>query len=349
MTFVCDKAFETQSRGLMERANVPVTVRTITAGKFRRYAHLAWWRQLLIPQILFPNIADVFNVLAGTVQSCVLIARLKPDVMFAKGGFVCLPVGMAARVLRVPLVIHDSDTRPGMTNKVLARWAAAIATGFPVENYSYDTAITTYTGVPIAAEFAPVMAVKQRAAKATLGFDAETPLVVVTGGGLGARSINTATVAMAPDVLADGAAIYHITGKGHYDAVAAAAPSDDCYKIVPFVYHDMVSVLGAADVVVARGSATFLQELAGIGKAVIVVPARQLGDQLKNAAMYQAAGAACVLQDSEIEVPGALRNAVFELLGDTARRERLADALHAFARPQAAADVASLIRTVRGH
>ena len=102
VTFVCDKAFASQSRGLMQHAAVPVRVRTIAAGKFRRYQHLSVVRQLLMPSIVLANILDIFKILAGICQSLWLVLRWRPDVIFAKGGFVCLPVGIAARCLRVP-------------------------------------------------------------------------------------------------------------------------------------------------------------------------------------------------------------------------------------------------------
>ena len=121
VTFVCDKAFASQSRGLMQHAAVPVQVRTIAAGKFRRYQHLSVVRQLLMPSIVLANILDIFKILAGICQSLWLVLHVRPDVIFAKGGFVCLPVGIAARCLRVPVVIHDSDARPGLTNRVMAR------------------------------------------------------------------------------------------------------------------------------------------------------------------------------------------------------------------------------------
>lgn len=106
-------------------------------------------------------------------------------------------------------------------------------------------------------------------------------------------------------------------------------------------------ILGAADVVVARGSATFIQELAGLGKAAILIPARHLGDQLKNAVMYEKAGAAVTLRDDEVQAnPSVLFNHLSTLLNDKKRRAELAAALHSFARPDAARDVAQMIERV---
>lgn len=324
-------------------SSIPVEVKTITAGKFRRYSHLSLIRHLTIPSIVFANIRDLFKIAIGFFQSIAIIIRFKPDVVFAKGGFVCLPLGMAARIMRIPIVVHDSDTRPGLTNSILGRWAAAIATGSPLENYRYPAAISQYVGVPIAAEFAPYSIADQQAAKQQMGFDPKRPLLVVTGGGLGAVTINDAMVLAAKDLLADDVQVYHVTGRKHYDEINALAPKHDGYKVAPFVYEGMAGVLGAADIVISRASATFIQELAGLRKAAILVPSRALGDQRKNATVYKEAGAAIVLTDDEIAEPGALYAHLSQLLKDPAHMQTIAERLHNYARPHAARDVATII------
>ena len=343
--FVCDKAFEHQARGLMsENAVVPVGVRVIVAGKFRRYSHLTRLRQLLMPKLVLANIGDMFKTGAGVLQSVVILSKFRPDVVFAKGGYVCLPVGVAARVLNIPLVIHDSDARPGLTNRVLARWADRIGTGAPLENYNYPVERSTYVGVPISSTFHPYSEHEQRDAKKALGFSGDRPLLVVTGGGLGAVTINHALVASARRLIEAGIDIYHVTGKKHYDDVVAATPEvDEHYIAVPFVFNNMADALGAADIVVSRASATFIQELAGIAKPAILVPSRALGDQRKNATVYAASDAAIVLTDDQIADPVVFGDAVIELIGDQTRRSLMAENLHKYARPHAAHDVAQLV------
>lgn len=345
VTFVCDKAFEAQSRGLMEHADVTVDVRTIMSGKLRRYHNETWYRRLLDVPTFAKNLKDGVLVGIGFLQSLWLLVRLKPDIVFAKGGFVCLPVGMAARALSIPLVIHDSDSRPGLTNRVLARWAKAIGTGAPLENYPYPEDRSRYVGVPIEAAFHPYTLKQQKVAKSEIGIvDLSKPLLVVTGGGLGSRSINKAVVSIADKLLDAGMAIYHVTGKKHYEAVKKLAPERADYHIVPFVFKDMVSVLGAADVVVSRASATFLQELAALAKPTIIVPAKQLGDQIKNAEVYQNAQAAEVLSDADItDEPTRLVDAVLRITQDKTYAASLAGKLHEFAKPDAALDMATLI------
>lgn len=332
-----------QSRGIMERAKAPVKVSTIMAGKFRRYAHLTRLQHLTVPGVVWHNFIDVFKVAIGFIQSFFLLLRFKPDVVLAKGGYVCLPLGLAARFLRYPLVIHDSDMRPGLTNRVLSRYATVIATGSPLKNYPYDPNRSHYIGVPISDTFRPVTATEQQAYKRELGVEDGMPLVVVTGGGLGARSINTAMVKIAQALSRQGVAVYHVTGVSHFDEIEQQVTGIAHYKAVPFVYENMHRVLGAADIVVSRASATFLQELAGLGKAVIAVPSRQLGDQLKNAEVYKEAEAAVVMTDDQINTGGEFEEAIVALTKDDARRKKLGVALHAFARPNAAKDLAKLV------
>lgn len=347
---VCDKAFETQSRGLMQHAKVPVEVVTIPSGKFRRYHGVPLYKQLLDLETVGKNIFDVFKTTEGYRRSLKLLKTFKPDVVFAKGGFVCLPVGYAAKRLGIPLVIHDSDTRPGLTNRLLAKFANGIATGSPLENYPYNPSITRYVGVPVAAEFTTYTSHEQQLFKTELGFEPDQPLLVVVGGGLGAKSINTAIVSAHKSLLKEGIGIFHVCGKNNYIELDSQIDHSDNYQIVPFVFKDMYKVLAAADVVVSRGSATFLQELAALKKPVIVIPSKVLGDQVKNAAVYKAAGAARVLSDNDIANPEVLVRAILKILENPEEAEAMAAKLHEFARPSAARDTAHLVFEVgKGH
>jgi UDP-N-acetylglucosamine--N-acetylmuramyl-(pentapeptide) pyrophosphoryl-undecaprenol N-acetylglucosamine transferase len=344
--FVTDSKFGSQAEAMMKNSGLHVEVRQIHAGKLRRYHRVSVWRQLADLPTLFKNVRDLFITLVGFFQSWWLLMRFKPDVVFTKGGFVCVPLGLAAKVLGIPLVIHDSDAHPGLANRILARWAMTIATGSPVEHYPYPREKTHYVGIPVDPSFVPVSEAKQRELKAELGFhDINKPLVVVTGGGLGALTINRAVVSIAPQ-LVEHASIYHITGNLTYGEIMGHAPELIDYQIVPFISTGMAPVLGAADIVVSRVGATTMQELAALAKPVVMVPNPYLtgGHQLKNAFVYQEADAAVTVDEEELEKnPLVLRRALEELLSDEQRRKVLGKALHAFARPDAALDMATLI------
>lgn len=330
----------------MEHAAVPVTVRTIVAGKLRRYADIPLHKQLLHWPTVSKNIVDAGRVVVGVVQSLVLMLRWKPDVVFAKGGYVSLPIGFAARFLKIPLVLHDSDARPGLTNRLLARHAAHIATGAPAEHYpSYKDVPTTYVGVPIDSAYHPFTMREQQHAKAAIGIvDCSKPLVVVTGGGLGSRDINRAVLAVAERLIDQGLAVYHVTGKKHAAEVEAAAPAHPDYHVIPFVYKDMATVLGAADVVVSRASATFLQEIAALHKPAIIIPSSSFGDQLKNAEAIRQSGAALVMTDEAIaKTPTALLDNVVKITTDTQLQTTLSESIGGLAKPNAARDMAQII------
>lgn len=344
---MCDRRFAAQARDIMRGASFEVPVSVITAGKLRRYHGVSIWKQLLDIPTMIQNIRDVALVGAGTVQSLWMLLRWRPDVVFSKGGFVCLPMGYAAHLLKIPLVIHDSDAHPGLTNRILARWARYIATGAPLEHYSYPAERARYTGIPIDASFKPMTKEQIKDARGDLGLpDASRPVVVVTGGGLGAMRINQTMLEIGQRLVDNGVSVVHITGQKDFAASERLAPESVHYKLLPFVSRDMARVLGAADVVVTRAGATTMLELAALGTSVIIVPNAILtgGHQLKNAAVYESADAAVIVKESEmIAKPGLLFETISELIADPAERKRLGQNLHQFARPDAALDVARLV------
>ena len=326
-----------------------IPVHTIAAGKFRRYHHLSTLQHLLWPSLMAQNIGDVFKVAAGFMQSFVKLIIWRPDVVFTKGGYVCLPVGMAAHVLRIPIVIHDSDAHPGLTNRVLSRWASAIATGAPLEYYSYPRSISKYVGIPINEKFKPYNAAQQWDAKKEWGIHPDKPLIVVTGGGLGARRLND-TVATSLKKLQRFGSVVLVAGAGQYDELRSLLPPDsDRFQLYPFVTN-MHSLLGAADVVVTRAGATTILELAALMKPTILIPNAALtgGHQLKNAAVYEDSKAAVVLhEDSMVDEPQLLISAVKDVLEHPRESKAMAKRFSAFARPDAAKDVAGMILRAR--
>lgn len=331
----------------MHHYDPKLRVDTILAGKLRRYYHMTIWQQMAHPfSILLPNLRDMLFVVGGFIQSFIKLIAWRPDVVFTKGGFVCLPVGLAARLLHIPLVIHDSDAHPGLTNRILARWAQAIATGAPLDNYSYDSRISRYVGIPISDEFRPLSDTERKLVKAELGVDPARPLVVITGGGLGAKRMNDATALILQDLL-NHASVILISGAGQYDELRAITPeADDRFQLHAFVSKGMAQMLSAADVVVARAGATTILELAAAATPTMLIPNGQLtgGHQLKNAAAYAKNGAVAVLDEKDLgSNPHLLLDGLRALLDDKKRRQVMAQAFHEFARPHAAEDMADMI------
>ena len=328
-----------------------LSVHRIIAGKLRRYHHLSLWQQLTWPSLMLANIRDALFVIVGVFQSLVMLIVWRPDVVFTKGGFVCLPVGFAAHILRIPLVIHDSDAHPGLTNRILSHWADRIATGAPLEYYNYNSQKAVYVGIPINSAFRPYSREEQRVAKAKWGVSSDDPLVVVTGGGLGAQRINLSVVEHLSKFKKLGSTIL-ICGTDNYKEIKEMVPesTESFFHLYPFV-TDMPSLLGAADVVVTRAGATTILELAALKKATVLIPNAKLtgGHQLKNAAVYQKKNALEVIDEASLEQsPKELIKVIQRLLSETKETEKMAARLYSFARPDAAKVMADIIMKVAG-
>ena len=330
----------------MNNFDASIPVYTIFAGKLRRYHHLTVLRQLLWPSLVLSNIKDAFLVVFGFIQSFVKLIIWRPDVVFTKGGYVCLPVGFAAKILGIPLVIHDSDAHPGLTNRILGQWANKIATGAPLKYYSYPTDRSRYVGIPISSEFHKFTDKERLNARKQWGIRQDYPLVVITGGGLGASRINDAVVLVLKDLLKI-CSVVLISGNGQYDDINAITPSnDDRFQLHAFVSKNMALLLGAADVVITRAGATTILELAALVKPTILIPNGKLtgGHQLKNAAVYLDQGAVIVINEDEMENdPSILISSVKTILADPKGSEQMAMTFSSFARPNAAKDVAKMI------
>ncbi len=297
-------------------------------------------------KLVMLNLRDSLLVGIGFVQSLAKLILWRPDVVFTKGGYVCLPVGIAARILRIPLVIHDSDAHPGLTNRVLSRWASAIATGAPLEYYSYPKAITRYIGIPIGDIFHKFTSLEKISAKQQWGIDKSSKLTVITGGGLGAKRINDSVV-QALDELLEFTSVVLISGTAQYDELRSfTPPNDDKFQLHPFVSVGMAELLGAADVVVTRAGATTILELAALEKPSILIPNGKLtgGHQLKNAAVYKDADAVKIVDEVSIEEsPEQLVATIRELIDNDQATKAMSKNFSKFARPNAAKDMADMI------
>lgn len=342
---IIDRGFRTQTETLFKDDDV--TIQSIFAGKYRRYHSKSFlWHVTHLPTLL-KNMRDIVLLGFGFIQSLAILVLHRPDVIFCKGGFVCVPVGFAAHLLRVPLVIHDSDTRPGLTNRILSRWARHIGTGMPTEFYPYEISKTTYTGIPVNQAFVPVSRKVQKDYKQQLGFNDDQPVLLVTGGGNGAESLNKKVSEMVGELLDSGWGIIHLAGTGKTDRLrqqqhAMPAKTRKNWHIEEFA--DMVPCMLAADIVLARTSASTLQECANAEKCVIGVPSPHLDDQAMNAKFFASKQAIITINQTDIS-PHALYDVIVSVAG--AQGKKLAHTLHTvFARPSAAADITKLLLDV---
>lgn len=351
-----------EEEGVSRKNKQYIRVRKIFAGKFRRYHGLKIKDYFdngakTFFDVVFGNLVGAFGFLLGLVQSFLRLLGKKnrPDVIFLKGGFVGLPVGMVAGFLKIPYVIHESDAVFGLTNRILMKKAAKIATGVPVQAEKYGAKIASkieWVGIPVAPEFAPVSLSLQSELKRELGFNSRKKLVVITGGSQGSEHLNTATRAILERLLED-ASVGLIAGRKYYDEMLELkdfekwnrAKLDSDFRMWSFS-PKMHEILGAADLVVSRAGATTISELAALEKPVILVPFEKLpgGHQAKNAERLQKAGAVEVVSDAKMEEkPELLLSKIKELLDDDEKRAGLAFNLKKIAKSDASVRMMEII------
>ncbi len=309
----------------------------VFAGKFRRYNGESWLKRLLDVKTNLLNLRDFFLFMMGTVESWFLLHKLKPDVILLKGGFVGVPVGLAARK-RIPIVTHDSDALPGLANRLVGRWAVYHATGMPAEYYNYPVDETRYVGVIVGEQYQSVDQNLLAKYRSELKIPLDAQVLLVTGGSNGAQSVNAAIVAMAPRLLERLPNLYilHQVGRGNEKAYGS-------YKNDRLVVQGLVANLhiysGAADAIVTRAGANTIAEFGVQGKACIVVPNPLLtgGHQLKNAQYLVEQNAAVVVDEQGIA------GAVDLLLTSAAKRTDLGRQLQAITVKDAAQKLAELL------
>ena len=334
--------------GLQARYQVFDEVCAVPAGKFRRYHGQSLLAHLIDVKTLFLNGRDFFRVLRGIYSAKSQLKRIKPDVVFSKGGYVAVPVGIAAHQLGVPIITHDSDAVPGLANRIIGRWADIHAVGQPGENYDYPKASLRFTGIPVDERIKPVSKALQKDFKAELGLPADSLALLVSGGGLGSGRLNDLVTAAAPQLLKDNPelCILLVAGQQHLETIqehyAKIPEAQNRVRVMGFS-PDFYKYSGAADLIITRAGATSLAEFAIQGKACVVLPAGQLagGHQLANVKPLKAAGAVEVLDDGV--QPDKLLSLLNGLLQNTQGREALGAKLSAYGRPDAAKDLAGII------
>jgi UDP-N-acetylglucosamine--N-acetylmuramyl-(pentapeptide) pyrophosphoryl-undecaprenol N-acetylglucosamine transferase len=277
--------------------------------------------------------------LAYSVLRCMLyIRKFRPQLVFGVGGYVSLPLGLAAQWLGVPTVLHEQNRLLGMANRLLAKRATRLLLSYPDTLGSFPKETAQIVGNPVRAGFAepPEMG----AARAELGLEPDIPVVLVCGGSQGAHSLNEALAAALEGFAENEAQFVWMTGKA--DAIAARKTAEESaarVSVFPFI-EDMVTACAAADLVVSRSGASTTAELACLGKPSILVPFPHATDnhQEKNARAFEDVGAAQVILDGECNGE-RLGGAVRGILHAQDRLEAMGQAAAALARPGAAESI----------
>lgn len=320
-------------------------VETVRAGKFRRY-HGEGIKQLLDVATLYKNLRDAIWVLVGLWQSFWLLGRVKPDVVFIKGGFVGVPVGLAAALRKIPYVTHDSDALPGLANRIVAPWARVHTVALPKEVYSYPPQKTVTVGVPISHRFHPLDASEVSELRVRLHLDEAGKVLLVTGGGLGAQRLNNAVITCMPELLTRYPDLFVVHIAGRLDEVRVRqqyktelASKDQHRVLVKGFVTNMSEYTGAADVIVTRAGGSAMAEFAAQAKPCVVVPNPQLagGHQLKNAQVLAARKTVRLVSEDHLNTDHrALMPAITELFDHPDKAAALGAKLAGLAQPNAA-------------
>jgi UDP-N-acetylglucosamine--N-acetylmuramyl-(pentapeptide) pyrophosphoryl-undecaprenol N-acetylglucosamine transferase len=315
----------------------------VSTGKLRRASNPL---MMVSPS----NVRDMARVPLGVAQARRAILAFRPDVVLATGGYVAVPAGLAARMCRRPLVLHEQTVRLGLANRKLAGSATRIAVSSESSLPLLPAAvrgIAVVTGNPVRPEVLGGDADKAVWSLGLRGFDRRLPTVYVTGGAQGAQQINDVVRDTLPWLL-EQANVVHQCGPANLDALRAQLPllRPDLaarYHLTGFVGPELPDVLALADLVISRSGAGTLAELTALGKPAVFVPlATSAGnEQVHNARYLEAAGAAVTLRGDV--TPDALRAAAAPLLADPALRATMSARARAHGRPDAAARLTDLL------
>ena len=268
-------------RKLIEGSGIPYD--GISSGKLRRYFDLK-------------NFTDPFRVIKGYGEDLKLIKKYKPDVLFSKGGFVAVPVVLAAKHYHIPTIIHESDMTPGLANKLCIPSARKVCCNFP-ETLKYlpkDKAVLT--GSPIRAE---LLKGDRMAGLQYTNLSAAKPIILVIGGSLGSVKVNTAVRHILPRLL-EKFQVIHICGKGNLDESLIGTPG---YVQYEYVDSPLKHLFAAADIIISRAGANSICEILALRKPNVLIPlsaAASRGDQILNANSFAKQGFSAVLEEEKL-------------------------------------------------
>jgi UDP-N-acetylglucosamine--N-acetylmuramyl-(pentapeptide) pyrophosphoryl-undecaprenol N-acetylglucosamine transferase len=252
----------------------------ISSGKLRRYFDIQ-------------NFTDPFKIIKGVFEAYFLLRRIKPNIIFSKGGFVTVPVILGAWLNRIPIIIHESDLTPGLANKISIPFATKICVTFPETLKYIPTA--TFTGLPIRVE---ILNGDRDRGRKFCEFDRDLPVLLIIGGSSGSEKINLA-VRQILDRLITKFQVIHVCGKGNIDS-SANYPN---YKQVEYLGIELADILEISDVVISRSGANSIFEFLALKKPHLLIPlskAASRGDQILNARSFAQLGYSAVLLEENL-------------------------------------------------
>ncbi len=274
-------SYDGMEKKLIEDLKIPY--HGISSGKLRRYFDLK-------------NFSDPAKVLKGYSEASRLIKSLKPDIVFSKGGFVTVPVVMAAKAKKVPAIIHESDMTPGLANRLCIPSATKVCCNFPEAMEHLPAGKGVVTGTPIRKE---LLQGDAALGLSFCGFNMDKPVLLIVGGSSGSMIINNA-IRDNLDELLQKFQIIHLCGKGNLDE---SLKDTTGYVQYEYIKKELSGLLAAADIVISRAGANAICELLAINKPNILIPlsaAASRGDQILNAESFEKQGFSYVIQEENL-------------------------------------------------
>lgn len=312
----------------------------IKAGKLQRYVS---WKTL----------TGVARVPVGMAQAIGIVRDFRPDVAFTSGGYVAVPAGLAARLNGVPLLMHQQDVPPNLSNRLLAPLATRISVAFAASRAYFPAHKTLHLGNPVRQAILDVRAVAPEQARTQLGLSAALPLLLVTGGSQGARSLNQAVCRALPELLPH-CQVLQISGTKLLEETRTLAEAtmvglDEAmqqrYHLVPYMDAEMPNALQAATLVVCRAGAATMSELAVLGKPSILVPlppAIGSSPQEANAEMFGKLHAAEVIRNDVLK-PEILVERVISIIDVSSIQQQMSTAVQQLAKADATQAIAATV------
>lgn len=310
-----------------------IAFKKVSAGKLRRYFSIK-------------NITDSFKTLWGTLRAIFTVFFIYPDVIFSKGGYASFPAILASRILRIPLVIHESDTVPGRTNAWAGKFAKRIAVSYQEAARFFPNDRVAWTGQPLRKEIREIVS----GAHELLKFDRNIPTILILGGSQGAELINNAVLDILSELVVEFQVI-HQTGTNNLNSVSGVSrvilqKNNLASRYRPYDFlrgESLEMAAGAADFIVSRAGSTIF-EIAFWGKPSIIIPiADSNGDhQRKNAIAYAKNGACLVMEETNLK-PHILLSELRRLAADNVLKANMSESARAFSKPDAAEKIARAI------
>lgn len=266
---------------LIEELDIPYY--GISSGKLRRYFDVK-------------NFTDPFRVLKGFHEAKKLLKQLKPDIIFSKGGFVTVPVVIAAKKSKIPAIIHESDMTPGLANKLCIPSAVKVCCNFPETVKSLPAEKAVLTGTPIRKE---LLSGDKEAGRRFCGFSSDKPVLMVIGGSLGAASVNEHIRSILPELLKE-FQVVHLCGKGKTNETLTGTEG---YVQYEYIKNELADLFALSDIVISRAGANAICEISALHKPNLLIPLSanaSRGDQILNARSFERQGFSMVLEEEEI-------------------------------------------------